>query len=233
MANSIFYYSNICNFKSLANEIIIKQFSSLYTRLNSAKPEAETLEIQFLQESIILQDSVTRKIKDNLCINADLKGLAILNLQRLLADKRIKDWVITKKIDSKPILGHIVKKNSNSVLIKHWKKLDHLVLSQSKLKKYRKCSLSVDSFYTLMLSKEKILGTFPKNSFFFETISDKTNDLSIDTAWIQVDKNEFQVIEQSVYGIRNWLSSTKPKLLAILMALYTVSEKKMVKIFTD
>ncbi|CAG8728217.1 3509_t:CDS:1 [Gigaspora margarita] len=70
-------------------------------------------------ESIVLQDSNTRKIKDDFYINTDLRRLAIPNLQHLAADKRIKDWVITKEIDSKPILGHIIKKNSNSVLIEH------------------------------------------------------------------------------------------------------------------
>ncbi|CAG8778948.1 21190_t:CDS:10, partial [Gigaspora margarita] len=63
-------------------------------------------------ESIVLQDSATRKIKDDLYTSTDLKGLAIPNLQR-----------------------HIIKKNTNSVLIEHWKELNHLVPSQSKLEK--------------------------------------------------------------------------------------------------
>ncbi|CAG8670797.1 18499_t:CDS:2, partial [Gigaspora rosea] len=72
-------------------------------------------------ESLLLQNPDTREIKNDLYINADLKGLAIPSLQRPSFDKRIKDWVITKKMDSVHTLGHIVKKNSNSVLIEHWK----------------------------------------------------------------------------------------------------------------
>ncbi|CAG8715825.1 3095_t:CDS:2, partial [Gigaspora rosea] len=95
----------------------------------------------------------------------DLKGLAIPNLQSLSVYKRIKDWVITKKMDREHTLGYIVKKNSNSVLIEHWKELDHLVLSQSKLEKCRKCTLSIDPTQdtcTLRLSKNKIQGTLQK-----------------------------------------------------------------------
>ncbi|CAG8559194.1 37135_t:CDS:2 [Gigaspora margarita] len=77
-------------------------------------------------ESIVLQNLATRKIKDDFYTSTDLRGLAISNLQCLTADRRIKDWVITKEIDSEPILGHIIKKNSNSVLIEHWKELDYL-----------------------------------------------------------------------------------------------------------
>ncbi|CAG8744206.1 13931_t:CDS:2, partial [Gigaspora rosea] len=85
-------------------------------------------------ESLLLQDPVTREIKNDLYINADLKELAIPNLQSLSANQKIKDWVITKEIDSEHTLGHIVKKSANSVLIEHWKKLDHVVPGQSKLK---------------------------------------------------------------------------------------------------
>ncbi|CAG8725446.1 15783_t:CDS:2, partial [Gigaspora rosea] len=193
-ANSILYHSNICNFKNLAGEITIKRISNLHTRLNSAGPEAETAEIQFLQglslgrmlklvksasskgrkpvwfehlESLLLQDPVTREIKNDLYINANLKGLAIPNLQSLSANKRIKDWVITKEIDSKHTLGHIVKKSANSVLIEHWKELDHVVSGQSKLEKCDKCALSIDPAQdscTLRLSKNKILGALPKSA---------------------------------------------------------------------
>ncbi|CAG8851650.1 10288_t:CDS:1, partial [Gigaspora margarita] len=109
----------------------------------------------------VLQDLVTKIIKDDFYTSTDLRGLAIPNLQRLVANKGIKNWVITKKIDNKPTLEHIIKKNSNLVLIKYWKKLDHLVLSQSKLEKYRKCFLSTDPTQdscTLRISKGKILG---------------------------------------------------------------------------
>ncbi|CAG8624597.1 4983_t:CDS:2 [Gigaspora margarita] len=95
----------------------------------------------------------------------DLRGLAIPNLQRLIADRRIKNRVITKEIDSEPILGHIIKKNSNLVLIEHWKELDHLISSQSKLEKCRKCLLSTDptkDSCTLKISKGKIVGILPK-----------------------------------------------------------------------
>ncbi|CAG8757778.1 3760_t:CDS:1, partial [Gigaspora rosea] len=47
-------------------------------------------------------------------------------------------------MDSEHTLEHIVKKNSNSVFIEHRKELDHVVLSQSKLEKCRKCALSID-----------------------------------------------------------------------------------------
>ncbi|CAG8787517.1 39980_t:CDS:2, partial [Gigaspora margarita] len=43
-------------------------------------------------ESIVLQDSTTRKIKDDFYTSTDLRGLTIPNLQHLVADKRIKDW---------------------------------------------------------------------------------------------------------------------------------------------
>ncbi|CAG8802737.1 6601_t:CDS:2, partial [Gigaspora margarita] len=185
MANSILYYPNICNFKNFASEIIIKWISSLNAKLNSAGPEAEILEIQFLQgkalerqinfkpksikwkikgegptilellspklnfkaaktlekfnifytnqfilqnnktlatwsqlklikdatrkgrkptwfehlESIVLQDSGIRKIKDDFYTSTDLRSLAIPNLQPLAADKRIKDWKSDKKED--------------------------------------------------------------------------------------------------------------------------------------
>ncbi|CAG8488254.1 26256_t:CDS:2 [Gigaspora margarita] len=116
-------------------------------------------------ESIVLQDSATRKIKDDFYTSTDLRGLAIPNLQCLAGNRRIKDWVIAKKIDSEPIVGHTIKKNSNSVLIEHWKELDHLVPSQSKLEKCRNCSLSTNPTQdscTLRISKGKILGVLPK-----------------------------------------------------------------------
>ncbi|CAG8772161.1 5058_t:CDS:2, partial [Gigaspora rosea] len=70
-------------------------------------------------------------------------------------------------MNSEHTLGQIVKKSSNSVLIEHWKKLDHVVPSQSKLKKYGKCALSIDPAQdscTLRLSKNKILGALPKSA---------------------------------------------------------------------
>ncbi|CAG8648001.1 14652_t:CDS:2 [Gigaspora margarita] len=70
-------------------------------------------------ESIVLQDSATRKIKDDFYTSTDLRRLAIPNLQRLTANRKIKDWVIAKETDRELILGHIIKKNSNSVLIEH------------------------------------------------------------------------------------------------------------------
>ncbi|CAG8647680.1 13118_t:CDS:1, partial [Gigaspora rosea] len=74
-------------------------------------------------ETLLLQDPVTREIKNDPHINADLKGLAIPNLQSLSVDKRIKDWVITKKMDSEYTLEHI---DSNLVTIEHWNELDHV-----------------------------------------------------------------------------------------------------------
>ncbi|CAG8838868.1 26633_t:CDS:1, partial [Gigaspora margarita] len=118
-------------------------------------------------KSITFQDVDTRKIKDDLNTFANLKGLAIPNLQKLSNDNRVKDWVIAKKIDSEPTLDRIVKKNSNSVLIEHWKELDHITPSQSKLKKCKKCSCSVDplqEFCTIRLSKKRILGALSKGT---------------------------------------------------------------------
>ncbi|CAG8775917.1 34333_t:CDS:2, partial [Gigaspora margarita] len=92
---------------------------------------------EYIQEGIyyLVNESITEEEWAQAVLTSNLKGLAIPNLQHFAADRRVKDWVITKEIDSKPILEHIIKKNSNSVLIEHWKELDHLVLSQSKLEK--------------------------------------------------------------------------------------------------
>ncbi|CAG8610167.1 16187_t:CDS:2, partial [Gigaspora rosea] len=302
-----------------ANQLILQDNKTLATwrqlKLVKCATSKERKPIWFEHlESLLLQDPVTREIKNDLYINADLKGLAIPKLQNLSVDKRIKDWVITKEMDSEHILGHIVKKSSNSVLIEHWKELDHVVPGQSKLEKYDKCALSIDPAQdpcTLRLSKNKILGALPKsalessskttkiktnlwqgvqsqqqsnhesvllelksiewpeieliqNQYFnnklslqlteelrrniyrnketyyfytngslFETAPNETKDPAMGAAWVQVDENETQLLEQGVCRTRNWPSSMKPKLLAILMALYTVPEKKIVKIFTD
>ncbi|CAG8760863.1 39555_t:CDS:2 [Gigaspora margarita] len=82
-------------------------------------------------------------------------------------EKKRNQFGDSKEIDSEPTLGHIVKKNSNSVLIEHLKESDHITLSQSKLKKCKKCFLSIDPLQelcTLRLSKEKILGTLSKDA---------------------------------------------------------------------
>ncbi|CAG8532040.1 29881_t:CDS:2 [Gigaspora margarita] len=71
------------------------------------------------------------------------------------------------------------------------------------------------------------------NSSFFDTTPDKPEEPSIGAAWIQVDENEIQVIKQDICRIRNWPSLTRLELLAILMALYTVLEKEIAKIFAD
>ncbi|CAG8812225.1 16767_t:CDS:2, partial [Gigaspora rosea] len=182
----------------------------------------------------------------------DLKGLAIPNLQSLLANKRIKDWVITMEMDSEHTLGHIVKKSANSVLIEHWKELDHVVPGQSKLEKCDKCTLSIDlgqDSCTLRLSKTKTLGSLPKsaletsskmtkiktnlwqglqnqqqsnhesvllelksiewpeieliqnqhfNGSLFETAPNETKDPAMGAAWVQVDENETQLLEQGM-----------------------------------
>ncbi|CAG8703687.1 1554_t:CDS:2 [Gigaspora margarita] len=75
--------------------------------------------------------------------------------------------------------------------------------------------------------QEKILGVLPKAAL------NKTENPVIGIAWVQVDENETLVIEQDVYRIRNWPSSIRLELLAILMALYTVLKKSMIKIFID
>ncbi|CAG8729539.1 2804_t:CDS:2, partial [Gigaspora rosea] len=72
-----------------------------------------------------------------------------------------------------------------------------------------------------------------KNGSLFMTAPNEMKDPSMRAAWVQVNENETQLLEQGVCRTRNWPSSTKLELLAILMALYTVSKKKMVKIFTD
>ncbi|CAG8683434.1 6038_t:CDS:1 [Gigaspora margarita] len=153
-----------------ANQLILQDdktlatWSQLKLIKDATKKERKPIWFEHL-ESIVLQDSTTRKIKDDLHTSTDLRGLAIPNQQRLTANRRIKDWVITKEIDSEPILEHIIKKNSNSVLIEHWNELNHLVLSQSKLEKCNKCFLSTDPTQdscTLRISKGKIVGALPK-----------------------------------------------------------------------
>ncbi|CAG8694262.1 8702_t:CDS:2 [Gigaspora margarita] len=148
----------------LQDDKILATWSQLKLIKGATRKGRKPIWFEYL-ESIVLQDSTTRKIKDDLYTSTDLRGLAIPNLQCLAANRIIKDWVITKEIDSKPILEHIIKKNSNSVLIEHWKELNHLVLSQSKLEKFKKYFLSTDPTQdscTLRISKEKIVGVHPK-----------------------------------------------------------------------
>ncbi|CAG8738366.1 26752_t:CDS:2, partial [Gigaspora margarita] len=57
---------------------------------NATRKERKPIWFRYL-ELITLQNIDTRKIKDDLSTNADLKGLAILNLQRLSSDNRVKD----------------------------------------------------------------------------------------------------------------------------------------------
>ncbi|CAG8754470.1 6816_t:CDS:10, partial [Gigaspora margarita] len=96
----------------------------------------------FYANQLILQDDKTLVTWSQLKLikGATKKGRKPIWFEHLesihfTANRKIKDWVIAKEINREPILEYIIKKNSNSVLIKHWKELDHLVPSQSKLEK--------------------------------------------------------------------------------------------------
>ncbi|CAG8753922.1 14784_t:CDS:2, partial [Gigaspora margarita] len=191
-------------------------------------------------ELIILQDIDTRKIKDDLNTFADMKGLAIPNLQKLSNDNRVKDWVIAKKIDSEPTLGHIVKKNSNSVFIEHWKEFGYITPSQSKLEKCKKCSCSVDplqEFCTIRLSKKRILETKILSASTQTVSSLKQQQANKKKRlWVQY---EYKLMKQNTSHRTKYVQSQE---LAIINQTRTAcnldgtlhsSRKKIVKIFTD
>ncbi|CAG8582428.1 15137_t:CDS:2, partial [Gigaspora rosea] len=152
------------SFKPKSIEWEVKGKGSMILELMNPKlnfKAAKTLEKfnLFYANQLILQDNKTLAAWSQLKLvksATNLKGLAISNLQSLLVDKRIKDWVITKEMDSEHTLGHIVKKNSNSC---------------------DKCALSIDPAQdtcTLRLSKNKILGTLPKSAL---ELSSKTTKI--------------------------------------------------------
>ena len=51
--------------------------------------------------------------------------------------------------------------------------------------------------------------------------------------WVQVDIKEEKVIDEGMFGARNWPSSTKSELLAIWYVLLITPRKKKVKIYTN
>ncbi|CAG8643587.1 2049_t:CDS:2 [Gigaspora margarita] len=159
---NIFYINQLI----FQNSMMLATWGQFKLIKNITRKERKPIWFRHLK-SITLQDVVTKKIKNSLSMSADLKGLAIPNLQRLSSNNRVKDWIIAKEIDNEPTLGHIIKKNSNSVLIEHWKEFDYAILSQSKLEKYKKCSLTIDLLQescTLRLSKKRILDALPKGA---------------------------------------------------------------------
>ncbi|CAG8807432.1 11788_t:CDS:2, partial [Gigaspora rosea] len=128
------------NFKAAKT---LEKFNIFYANqliLQDNKTLATLSQLKLVKSASITatQDPVTREIKNDLYINADLKGLVIPNLQSLSADKRIKDW-----------------------------ELDYVVPGHSKLEKCDKYALSIDPAQgscTLKLSKNKILGALPKSA---------------------------------------------------------------------
>ncbi|CAG8546493.1 44356_t:CDS:2 [Gigaspora margarita] len=83
---NIFYTNQLI----LQDGTMLATWGQLKLIKNATKKGKKPIWVRYI-ESIILQDTATRKIKDDLSINANLKGLAISNLQRFSSDNRVKD----------------------------------------------------------------------------------------------------------------------------------------------
>ncbi|CAG8737704.1 40998_t:CDS:2, partial [Gigaspora margarita] len=165
---NIFYINQLI----LQDGTMLATWGQLKLIKNATRKERKPIWFRHL-ELIILQDTDTRKIKDDLSTDANLKELAIPTLQRLSSDNRVKDWVIAKEINSEPTLGHIVKKNS---------KLNPL-----------------QEFCTLRLSKKRILGALPKGAL--EPLTKITKIKS--NLWQRVQNKQQSNPESVLFGLKN------------------------------
>ncbi|CAG8836777.1 6614_t:CDS:2, partial [Gigaspora margarita] len=142
---------------------------------NATRKERKPIWFRYLK-SITLQDADTRKIKDDLSIDADLKRLAIPTLQKLSSDNRVKDWSIGRNSTITP--------------------------SQSKLEKCKKYSLSIDPLQescTLRLSKKRILGALSRDAL--EPLTKITKIKS--SLWQGVQNKQQSNPESVLLGLKN------------------------------
>ncbi|CAG8780349.1 23363_t:CDS:2, partial [Gigaspora rosea] len=170
-------------------------------------------------ESLLLQNPVAREIKNDLYINADLKGLAIPNLQSLSADKRINDWVITKEMDRTGLCGSgpkqtrkvALESSSKTTKIKTnlWQSVQNQQQSnhESVLRELiyiewpeikliqnqyfnNKLSLQLTEELRCNVYRNKETYHFYTDGSLFETAPNETKDLAMGAAWVQVDENK-------------------------------------------
>ena len=75
-----------------------------------------------------------------------------------------------------------------------------------------------------------------KNSFWIYTDGSliyKKNDCSMGSSWIQVDEKHELVLREGCAKLNNWPSLTKPELIAIWLALFTISQDSNIYIYSD